>query len=55
MIREGWARAYRQYRHPWRDLFILYEKEARSKGLGMWKDTDGKGRREAKGRRKKAP
>ncbi len=55
MIREGWARAYRQFRHPWRDLFIMYEKEARSQGLGMWKDADGKGRRDAKGRGKKAP
>ena len=36
MIREGWARAYRQFHHPWRDLFIVYEREARSKGLGMW-------------------
>jgi micrococcal nuclease len=55
MIREGWARAYRQYRHPWRDLFIMYEKEARSRGLGVWKDADGKVRENAKGRGGKAP
>ncbi|MCU0575703.1 MAG: thermonuclease family protein [Desulfobacterota bacterium] len=39
MIREGWARAYRQFHHPWRDLFITYEREAKSKGLGMWRDN----------------
>ncbi|HOS98169.1 MAG TPA: thermonuclease family protein [Deltaproteobacteria bacterium] len=55
MIREGWARAYRQYRHPWRDLFIMYEKEARSRGLGMWKDPDREGLGSAEGRRGKAP
>lgn len=37
IIRDGWARAYRIYYHPWRDLFIAYEREARSKGLGLWK------------------
>ena len=42
MIREGWARAYRQFHHPWRDLFIVYEREARSKGLGMWKKVEEK-------------
>jgi len=38
IIREGWARAYRRFYHPWRDLFIAYEREARSRGLGMWRD-----------------
>ncbi len=36
IIRDGWARAYRQFYHPWRDLFMVYEREARSKGLGVW-------------------
>jgi micrococcal nuclease len=40
IIRDGWARAYRQFYHPWRDLFIVYEREARSKGLGMWKNQN---------------
>jgi micrococcal nuclease len=40
IIRDGWARAYRQFYHPWRDLFIVYEREARSKGLGMWKNKN---------------
>ena len=39
IIREGWARAYRVFRHPMRDLFIAYEREARSRGLGMWRDS----------------
>lgn len=38
MIREGWARAYRRYYHPWRDLFIVYEREARSRKLGVWSE-----------------
>lgn len=41
IIRDGWARAYRQFPHPWRDLFIAYEREARSKGLGIWKGKRG--------------
>jgi micrococcal nuclease len=36
IIRDGWARAYRQFHHPWKDLFMVYEREARAKGLGMW-------------------
>jgi micrococcal nuclease len=40
IIRDGWARAYRQFYHPWRDLFIVYEREAKSKGLGMWKNQE---------------
>jgi micrococcal nuclease len=42
IIRDGWARAYQRFYHPWRDLFIVFEREARSKGLGMWK-TQAKG------------
>lgn len=37
IIREGWAKAYRRYVHPWRDLFIAYEQEAKSRGLGIWR------------------
>ena len=54
MIREGWARAYRQFHHPWRDLFIVYEREARSKGLGIWNEgaredtSDDRGHRKMK-------
>lgn len=44
MIRAGWARAYRQFHHPWRDLFIAYEREARSKGLGMWRENNRRNR-----------
>jgi endonuclease YncB( thermonuclease family) len=40
IIRDGWARAYRKFYHPWRDLFIVYEREARAKRLGMWKDQN---------------
>jgi micrococcal nuclease len=40
IIRDGWARAYRRFHHPWSDLFVVYEREARSKGLGMWKSKD---------------
>jgi micrococcal nuclease len=40
IIRDGWARAYRQFYHPWRDLFMVYEREARAKGLGMWKNQN---------------
>lgn len=36
IIREGWAEAYRRFPHPMRDLFVAYEREARSKGLGIW-------------------
>lgn len=44
IIRDGWALAYRRFPHPWRDLFIVYEREARSKGLGMWVNIGSKGR-----------
>jgi micrococcal nuclease len=40
IIRDGWASAYRVFYHPWRDLFLIYEREARSKGLGMWKKQE---------------
>jgi len=36
IIREGWASSDRQFNHPWQDLFLSYENEARSKGLGIW-------------------
>jgi micrococcal nuclease len=37
IIRDGYAKAYRRFKFPERDLFLNYEKEARSKGAGMWK------------------
>jgi micrococcal nuclease len=37
IIRDGWAVSSRQFHHPWQDLFLSYENEARLKGLGMWK------------------
>jgi len=37
IIRDGWACAYMRYDYKYKDLFITYEKEARSKGIGMWK------------------
>ncbi len=40
MIRDGWAASNHAADHPWRDLFLSYENEARSKGLGIWKKTD---------------
>jgi micrococcal nuclease len=36
IIRDGWALSCRQFDYPWRDLFLSYENEARSKGLGLW-------------------
>jgi micrococcal nuclease len=41
IIRDGWARAYRRFDYPFKDLFIAYEKEARSKGIGMWRECRG--------------
>jgi micrococcal nuclease len=38
IIRDGWASSYRMFHHPNRDLFFVYEREARSRGVGMWKD-----------------
>jgi len=37
IIRDGWASSYRKFYHPWRDLFLMYEKEAKSRSAGMWK------------------
>ena len=37
IIRNGYAKAYRRFNFPERELFINYEKEARSKGIGMWR------------------
>jgi micrococcal nuclease len=36
IIRDGWARAYRRFDFPWRDLFMAYEEEARARRIGMW-------------------
>ena len=38
IIKDGWARAYRCFDYPYKELFITYEKQARAKGLGMWKE-----------------
>ena len=37
IIRDGWAFAYRKFHHQWSDLFLVYEREARSRGIGIWK------------------
>ena len=37
IIRDGWAFAYRKFHHQWSDLFLIYEREARSRGIGIWK------------------
>ena len=37
IIRDGYAKAYRRFRFPERELFINYENEAKAKGVGMWK------------------
>ena len=38
MVREGWAWAYRRYLStPYASVFIDAEREARAKGLGLWK------------------
>lgn len=36
IIRDGWARAYRRYPYQERELFMSYEQEARTRGLGIW-------------------
>lgn len=38
IIRDGWARAYLRFDYENKDLFTVYEKEAKAKGIGMWKD-----------------
>jgi micrococcal nuclease len=38
IIRDGWAFAYRKFHHQWSDLFLVYEREARSRGIGMFKE-----------------
>lgn len=40
MIKDGWARAYRRFDYKYKDLFLTYEKEARAKGTGMWRNTE---------------
>ncbi len=37
IIRDGYAKAYRRFNFPERDLFINYEKEAKARGAGMWR------------------
>ena len=37
VIRDGWARSSRIFHHTYGDLFTAYEREAHSRGLGMWK------------------
>jgi micrococcal nuclease len=37
IIRDGWAFAYRKFHHQWSDLFLVYEREACSRGIGIWK------------------
>ncbi len=36
IIRDGFAKAYLRFDHENRDLFIVYEKEARAKRRGIW-------------------
>jgi micrococcal nuclease len=36
IIRDGWGRAYLRFDYPDKDLFVMYEKEARARGIGMW-------------------
>lgn len=38
IIRRGYARAYRKFRHDRRDEFLRYENEARAAGRGLWKN-----------------
>jgi micrococcal nuclease len=41
MIREGWAWAYTEYlKRPYASEYINAEKEARDKGLGLWKQRN---------------
>ncbi len=37
IIKDGWAKAYQRFDFEYKDLFIAYEKEARSKSIGIWK------------------
>jgi micrococcal nuclease len=41
IIRDGWARAYRRFDYPYKDLFIAYEAEAKARGIGIWKGQGG--------------
>jgi micrococcal nuclease len=43
IIRDGWARAYRRFDYPCKDLFMAYEAEARARGIGMWKEENAVG------------
>ena len=37
IIKDGWARAYLRFDYQYKDLFVAYEKEAKARGLGMWR------------------
>lgn len=37
IIKNGWARAYIRFNYKHKDLFLAYEKEAKARGIGMWK------------------
>ena len=37
MIKDGWARTYLRFDYKYKDLFLEYEKEAKARGIGMWK------------------
>jgi micrococcal nuclease len=39
IIKDGYAKAYRRFDFPEKELFISYEKEAQAKRIGMWKKT----------------
>lgn len=43
IIRDGWARAYRRFDYPHKDLFRAYEEEARARGIGIWAAPGGGG------------
>jgi len=36
IIKDGWARAYVRFDYEYKDLFVSYEKEAKSRGIGIW-------------------
>jgi micrococcal nuclease len=38
IVRDGYARAYTRFDYPEKELFLTYEREAKARGLGLWKD-----------------
>ncbi len=38
IIRDGYARVYERFDYEYKDLFKAYEREARTKGLGLWRE-----------------